>query len=144
MSAVTEFPAASPGPANAHFAARLAYETDPADVAADLRAGDLDYTVIDVRSPQAYEAGHIPGAISVPTRTITAEVARSLPEGLLVVYCSSPGCNGAQKAAARLTQHGRHVKEMLGGFEYWAREGEPIEGRDKETLVAQADDVLIG
>ena len=64
--------------------------------------------------------------------TIDAEVAASLPEGLLVVYCWGPGCNGAHKAAAALSAHGRQVKEMIGGFEYWAREGQPIEGRRAE------------
>ena len=50
------------------------------------------------------------------------------PTGPLVVYCWSPACNGATKAAARLHDEGRAVREMLGGFEYWVREGLPIEG----------------
>ena len=45
------------------------------------------------------------------------------------MYCWGPGCNGAVKACARLYEHGRtDVKEMLGGFEYWVREGFAIEG----------------
>ena len=51
-----------------------------------------------------------------------------LPDGPLVVYCWGPGCNGATKACARLSDEGRDVKEMLGGFEYWVREGFAIEG----------------
>jgi len=45
---------------------------------------------------------------------------------LLVVYCWGPACNGATKAAAELAALGRPVKEMLGGFEYWAREGHAV------------------
>ena len=41
-----------------------------------------------------------------------------------------PGCNAATNAAARLAALGRSVKEMLGGFEYWVREGHPVEGAD--------------
>ena len=143
-SAVTGTPAAPPEAAHAHFSARLAFETDAADVAADLRAGTAPYTVVDVRTPKAHAFGHVPGAINVPSPTIDAEVAASLPEGLLVVYCWGPGCNGATKAAAALSAHGREVKEMLGGFEYWVREGQPIEGRRAGSLATEATPALCG
>ena len=143
-SAVTEIPAAPAADAYAHFSAKLAFETDCADVAADLKAGTMPYTVVDVRTPKAYAFGHVPGAINVPVPTIDADVAAALPEGLLVVYCWGPGCNGADKAAARLASHGRQVKEMLGGFEYWAREGQPIEGRRAEALAQEATPTLVG
>jgi len=50
----------------------------------------------------------------------------------VVVYCWSPGCNAAQKAGRIFAEAGYRVKEMIGGFEYWAREGYPVvndEGR---------------
>ena len=134
----------TPEDAHRHFTTRLAFETDCADVAADLRAGDPPYTVVDVRSPKAYAFGHVPGAVSAPAPAIDAEVAASLPDGLLVVYCWGPGCNGAHKAAVALSAHGRMVKEMIGGFEYWAREGQPIEGRRAEALAERADHALVG
>ena len=144
MSTVTEFPAAAPEAARAHFAAKLEFETDCADVAADLRAGAPPYTVVDVRSPKAYAFGHVPGAVSAPSPAIDADVAAALPAGPLVVYCWGPGCNGAHKAAAKLASHGRLVKEMVGGFEYWAREGQPIEGRRAAALAERADPALVG
>jgi len=134
----------TPEEAHAHFTARLRFETDCADVAADLEAGTADYTVVDVRSPKAYAFGHVPGAVNAPSYEIDADVAASLPDGLLVVYCWGPGCNGAHKAAAALSGHGRVVKEMLGGFEYWAREGQPIEGRRAEQLSREATPALVG
>jgi rhodanese-related sulfurtransferase len=143
-SSLTAIPAAAPEAAHAHFTARLAFETDAADVAADLKRGDVPYTVVDVRSPKAYAFGHVPGALNAPSYEIDAAVAASLPDGLLVVYCWGPGCNGATKAAAALSAHGRQVKEMLGGFEYWAREGQPIEGRRAEALRAEATPALTG
>jgi len=127
MSALTATPAASPADAARHFAARLSLETDAADVGAAVVAGDLDgVTIVDVRSADAYAAGHVAGSVHLHHSAIDAHTAAALPEGLLVVYCWGPGCNGAQKGALRLAAHGRQVKEMLGGFEYYEREGWPV------------------
>ena len=134
----------TPEAALAHFTSRLEFETDCADVAADLASGSPAYTVVDVRSPKAYAFGHVPGAVSLPSPAIDAASAAALPEGPLVVYCWGPGCNGAHKAAAKLAGHGRVVREMIGGFEYWAREGQPIEGRRAEALAERADPALVG
>lgn len=121
---------ADPASAQAHFVERLSVETDPDDVASALAAGLRDFHIVDARSRAAYAAAHLPGAISLPYRLIDAEAVARLPSGLLVVYCWGPGCNAATNAAARLAALGRSVKEMLGGFEYWVREGHPVEGAD--------------
>jgi rhodanese-related sulfurtransferase len=101
------------------FETRLRFETDPADVWAALRSGAADFTLVDARSRDSYDRARLPGAISAHDE---------LPAGPLVTYCWSPGCNGATKLAARLHAEGREVREMIGGFEYWIREGLPIEG----------------
>jgi rhodanese-related sulfurtransferase len=108
--------------ARSHFAHRLTVETDVADVAA---APDA-LVLVDARSPEAYAAGHLPGAINLPHATIDGAAVAALPEGPLVTYCWSPACNGAVKAALRLAEHGRDAKEMLGGYEYWVREGHAV------------------
>jgi rhodanese-related sulfurtransferase len=110
-----------------HFARRLAVETDVADVAAALQAGAADFVLLDARSAGAYADGHLPGAINLHHSEITAETVARLPDGPVVAYCWGPSCNGACKAALRLAELGRPVREMLGGFEYWAREGHPVE-----------------
>ncbi|MGF1663582.1 MAG: rhodanese-like domain-containing protein [Kineosporiaceae bacterium] len=125
MSRITSIPAAAPAAAATHFAARLAVETDAADVGAAVADGALDATIVDVRSAEAFAAGHVRGAVHLPHADIDAERAAALPAGLLVVYCWGPGCNGAHRGAARLAAHGRAVKEMLGGWEYYSREGWP-------------------
>lgn len=107
-----------------YFAQRLAHETDAADVAAALNDGT--FTLLDSRSERAYDDAHIPGALSLASVGV-----EDLPAGPLVAYCWGPGCNGAVKACARLYAAGRtDVKEMLGGFEYWVREGFTVEGED--------------
>ncbi len=129
VSSVTAVPAASPAEANAHFARRLSVETDPADVADARATGNVDFVLIDVRAEGAYRKSHLPGAISLPLNQINAETVAALPDGLLVTYCWGPACNGATRGAELLSGLGRQVKEMIGGLEYWIREGQPTEGR---------------
>jgi rhodanese-related sulfurtransferase len=140
MSAVTTIPAATPAEAARHFAARLAYETDAADVGAAVADGDADFVLVDVRSRAAYAAGHIPGAISMPNARIDAATANALPAGLVVVYCWGPGCNGAQHGCRKLAAAGREVKEMIGGWEYYVREGWPVEGERARAGLYSADE----
>jgi rhodanese-related sulfurtransferase len=140
MSAVTATPAAPPAEAARHFGARLAYETDAADVGAAVASGALDAVLVDARSPRAFAAGHVPGAISLPHAEIDAAAALALPDGLVVVYCWGPGCNAAHHAALRLARHGRAVKEMLGGWEYYVREGWPVDGDLAATGLYAADE----
>jgi rhodanese-related sulfurtransferase len=145
QSAVTTIPAAPPADAARHFAARLAYETDAADVGAAVAAGDLDFVLVDVRSRAAYAAGHIPGAISLPHGEVDAATAAELPAGLVVVYCWGPGCNAAQHGGRKLAAAGRQVKEMLGGWEYYVREGWPLAGELAEAGLYAADEAgLVG
>lgn len=135
FSLVLETPAASPAEAQRHFLAKLSVETDPADVRLDLQRGQDSFILLDTRGIQDFEECHIPGALNLPYRKITAaSTAHLTKEKLLVVYCWSPACNSATKAAARLSALGFQVKEMLGGIEYWRREGGAVEG----TLGEQA------
>jgi len=120
-----------PAVAAAHFAHRLAVETDVSDVAAAMGSGDPGFVLLDSRSTKAWGQGHVPGALHVPGREIAAraeaELDRSVP---LVAYCWGPACNGATRAALALSLLGFRVREMIGGFEYWAREGLPVKTAD--------------
>lgn len=122
---------AEPAEAAAHFARRLAVETDVSDVAAALESGRPGFVLVDTRSREAWDAGHVPGAVHLPGREVAArapaELDRSVP---VVTYCWGPGCNGATRAALALSLLGHRVREMLGGFEYWAREGLPVARAD--------------
>ena len=123
-NAVTETPAAPASAALAHFSQRLGFETDCWDVWDAMRQGDPGFVLVDVRSPKLFAAGHLPGAVNIPHRTITAERMASYPANtLFVVYCAGPHCNGANKGAVRLAQLGRSVKEMIGGITGWKDEG---------------------
>src|SRR6185436_8289281 len=72
--------------------------------------------------------GRIVGAVHIPYRDIATraplELNLSVP---VVVYCWSPGCNAGAKGAREFALLGYTVREMIGGYEYWVREGQPTE-----------------
>ena len=129
-SLVAQPPAAPSAETLAHFARRLSLGTDCADVhGAKAEAGGLppDFVLLDVRGPLAYTRAHVPGAVSLPHREMTAERMAGWPgDALFVVYCAGPHCNGADRGALRLAELGRPVKLMLGGMTGWADEGFPF------------------
>ncbi|GAB7082173.1 rhodanese-like domain-containing protein [Megalodesulfovibrio paquesii] len=125
-NAVVAVPAASSDVALAHFARKLALETDCWDVQEALRRDgeSCGFVLLDVRSRAAYLQAHVPGAISLPHREITAERMQVWPaDTLFVVYCAGPHCNGADRAALALARLDRPVKLMRGGMAGWADEG---------------------
>ena len=127
-SHVAGTPAADPAVALEHFERLLAFETDCSDVHAAIEAGQRDFVVLDVRSPEAYATGHVPGAINLPHARIVERNLEPFPaEALFVVYCSGTHCNGTDRAAVRLSRLGRKVKKMLGGMAGWRYEGYAME-----------------
>jgi rhodanese-related sulfurtransferase len=110
--------------ATEHFEAKLAYETDVSDVHAALSGGEPGFVLVDSRSREAWDQGHVPGAVHLPTREIGRRAGELIPAGTdVVTHCWGPGCNGATRAALEFAKLGYPVREMIGGFEYWVREG---------------------
>lgn len=129
---------AAPADIAAYFTAKLAYETDASDAYAAQGAGET-FALVDVRSAEAYAQGHARGAIHMPYRDIAERAPREIPAGTpVVVYCWSPGCNAGAKGAVEFARLGYSVREMIGGFEYWAREGLPVVD-DDGPVVRSAD-----
>jgi rhodanese-related sulfurtransferase len=131
----------------AHFAAKLEFETDPSDVHSDLEAGAA-CVLVDSRGHLAWNQGRIVGAVHLPTGQIVHRAASEIPINTpVVVYCWGPGCNGSTRAALAFSLLGYRVKEMIGGYEYWAREGYPVENdagridRAPDALTAPAGSV---
>ncbi|WP_414167678.1 rhodanese-like domain-containing protein [Streptoverticillium reticulum] len=119
----------TPQHAVAFFAARLAFQMDVSDVRAALASDDPGFVLVDSRGAEAWAQGHVQGAVHLPTAEIPYRAAQ-LPDPAVpvVTYCWGPGCNGATRAALAFAQLGYQVKEMIGGIEYWIREGFPVEG----------------
>ncbi|MGW4443974.1 rhodanese-like domain-containing protein [Streptomyces sp. NPDC004682] len=121
-------PPASPAEAAAFFTARLTFQADVSDVHASLESGDPGFVLVDSRGVEGWEQGRIPGAVHLPGAEIPARAAELLdPSVPVITYCWGPGCDGATRAALALARLGYQVKEMIGGVEYWVREGFPVE-----------------
>lgn len=114
---------AAPPEAAGYFHEKLGFETDCADVHAAIAYGE-GFTLLDVRSPEAFAAGHIPGSVNLPHGQIDAATLRRISDdGPFVAYCWGPHCNGADRAALAISTLGRRVKVMIGGVHGWELEG---------------------
>ncbi len=111
----------------AHYERKLAFETDSWDLKTAIEAGER-IVVIDVRSAEAYRKEHIRGAISLPHRTMSASTTDALArDALIVTYCDGIGCNGSTKGALNMARLGFRVKELIGGLDWWKRDGHATE-----------------
>ncbi|MEN8188409.1 MAG: rhodanese-like domain-containing protein [Thermodesulfobacteriota bacterium] len=112
------------------YEAKLKYETDSWDLSEALKNND-NVVVIDARSIEAYEIDHIPSAISFPHRTMSEKTTVNLDKSkTYVTYCDGIGCNASTKGAANLARLGFNVKELLGGLEWWKRDGYATVGKN--------------
>ncbi|THA58434.1 rhodanese-like domain-containing protein [Streptomyces sp. A1136] len=142
---VLRVPPADPAAAAAYFAASLAFHADVSDVAAAFKVhreqgGELGFQLVDSRSTPSWDQAHVPGAIHLPTALVPEQAERLLDKSVPVVtYCWGPGCNGATRSALALARLGYQVKEMLGGIEYWIREGFEVETWQGSEQRAEAD-----
>ena len=106
-----------------HYQSKLAYEMDSADLYEALENGE-PIVVVDGRSAGAFEEEHIPSAISLPHREISANATASLDTSkLYVCYCDGIGCNASTKTALKLLTLGFEVRELIGGLDWWKRDG---------------------
>lgn len=83
--------------------------------------------VLDVRPPEEYAAGHVPGAINVPLKALETQLANLDPGQEVVAYCRGPHCILAFEAVARLREHGFTAHRLEDGFPEWRLAGLPVE-----------------
>lgn len=91
------------------------------------RVRDGLVTVLDVRPPEEYAAGHVPGAINVPLADLENQLASFDADQEIVAYCRGPHCILAFEAVARLRAGGRRARRLEDGFPEWQRDGLPVE-----------------
>lgn len=140
-------PAASPSPS----AAPLDIPAIAARMTASIPEGDLAVTsvpalkdlvaagaiVIDVRDPTAYAAGHIPGAVNMPFRTLGGSLAMIPKDQTVVLYCTTGHGAGMSLGALRLLgyENLRIFTPAIGG---WRAAGEPVSTEPAVALPAGA------
>jgi rhodanese-related sulfurtransferase len=84
-------------------------------------------TVLDVRPPEEFAAGHIRGAINVPLAELRKRL-KEIPRGQEVVaYCRGPYCVLAFEAVAELRRRGRKARRLEDGFPEWKSAGLPVD-----------------
>ncbi len=110
------------------YKAKLDFEIDSWDLNDSLNRGE-DIKVIDARSPEAYQAEHIPNSINIPHRSMSVESTSILDKNTIyVTYCDGIGCNASTKGAYNLAKLGFKVKELMGGIDWWKRDGYGTKG----------------
>ena len=112
----------SPARARAYFEDKLAFTTGPVELDRWIKSGESNLVVVDVREPEDYAKGHIPGAINVPREKWNNPQGLS-KEKTNVVYCYTQQCHLAANACVQFASRDYPVMELEGGFEVW-RENE--------------------
>ena len=106
-----------------HYKQKLAFETDSWDLYEALSRSE-PVVVVDGRSAEAYAREHIPGAVNLPHRQISADSTASLDRSrLYICYCDGIGCNASTRTALKLLTLGFEVRELMGGLDWWKRDG---------------------
>ena len=98
---------------------------------------DGEVTLLDVRPREEYEAGHIPGAISLPVAELNARSPELPKSKEVIAYCRGPYCVYSLEAVQLLRKHGYRARRAQEGLPEWRLSGLPIE-RGGVTAVAPA------
>jgi ArsR family transcriptional regulator len=88
------------------------------------RAGEV--TVFDVRPPDEFALGHLPGAVNVPLRELATRLAEFTPGQEIVAYCRGPYCVLSYEAVAALRARGFKARRLEDGLPEWRAAGLPV------------------
>lgn len=112
-----------------YYKSKLEFEMDSWDLHEAL-SNDEQLIVVDGRAVEAYTKEHIPGALNLPHREINTDSTASLDRShIYVCYCDGIGCNASTKTALKLLMLGFEVRELIGGLDWWKRDGYATEGQ---------------
>ena len=115
----------SPKKASKFFKAKMEFTTGPLELERMIKHQESIH-IIDVRYPEDFILGHIPGAIN-KCRSVDASFAGLSRDKVNVVYCYSAECHLAAAAAREFADNGYSVMELDGGFESWKEHNLPVE-----------------
>ena len=90
------------------------------------RARDGDVVILDVRPGIEYDAGHIPGAVSIPLDQLALRIAELPVDAEIVAYCRGPFCVMAPEAVSVLRRAGRRARRLADGLPEWRQAGLPV------------------
>lgn len=101
--------------------------------------------LVDTRRTQSWDHGHIAGAVHLPDTSTDDDIRSALTgDRIAVAYGWGPGCDGELEMTIRLLRAGYDARILVGGYEYWARNGFTViehgvpARHDPDPLVATA------
>ena len=94
------------------------------DLLKRIRAGTV--TVLDVRPPDEFALGHLPGAVNIPLRALKARLAELDTAQEIVAYCRGEYCVLSFEAVALLRARGFKVRRLEDGLPEWRAAGLPV------------------
>ncbi|MBY0356597.1 MAG: hypothetical protein K2W82_01240 [Candidatus Obscuribacterales bacterium] len=112
----------------AYFEQKLAFEIGPVGLKMALEKGEK-FQIVDLRTPELYAKGHIPGAINILFENLDENLSKLSKDTTTVVYCYDVLCHLATRVALELAKKGYKVQELHGGFDGWADHQFQIEGK---------------
>jgi len=83
--------------------------------------------VLDVRPPEEYVAGHLPGAVNIPLKELESRLAGLPKRKEIVAYCRGPYCLMSFEAVQALRKRGLRARRLQDGFPEWQAAGLPVE-----------------
>lgn len=84
-------------------------------------------TVLDVRPPEEYAAGHLPGAVNIPIHQLEKRLKELPKRREIVAYCRGPYCLMSYDAVALLRRKGLKARRLRDGMPEWRLAGLPVE-----------------
>ena len=109
-----------------YFAAKDDLEPVPARELLDRAKRGL-VTVLDVRPPEEFAAGHVPGAVNIPVHELEQRLAELPKRREVVAYCRGPYCLMSYDAVALLRKKGLKARRLQDGMPEWRVAGLPVE-----------------
>ena len=92
-----------------------------------------DLTVVDVRPPEEYSAGHLPGALNLPLPQLAKHLHKLPANREIVAYCRGPYCLLSFDAVEMLRSKGRKARRLAEGYPEWQTAGLPVERSAPES-----------
>ena len=115
-----------------HYQRKLAFEMDSWDLYEALCMNE-PIVVVDGRSAEAYAREHIPNSLNLPHKELCFNSTKSLDRSKThVCYCDGIGCNASTKTALKLLTLGFQVRELIGGLDWWKRDGYATSGENAQ------------
>ncbi|HAJ38754.1 MAG TPA: rhodanese-like domain-containing protein [Chloroflexi bacterium] len=108
----------------AQASAKINTKITPADYQAQFGAG-VDHLLLDVRTPEEFNSGHIPGAVNISVDQLAQRLSEVPQDKPVVLYCRSG--NRSNQAAQILDRAGYTQIYDLGGIVTWQQQGYPVE-----------------